>query len=429
MLRAMIASLMAFFEDPSANMRLIVFDPKGEFFPLLHDIAPWDMPVYLVKPTDSRSVALDYSDFISDYARLQQFVYTIAPNVQGESQPFFRDLARTSYRDVTDFVARVGRGLGFRDTVNLTATMERMKLLIGPDPYAKATAAQYLHGGRSSKDVVSTLHSCLDKFRVVGACFEHCKKKISVKEILDTRCIVVLGWDNKVSEALLPFYQQFFRTVGEELLARNDPTQWCGFLIDEAPLLKGVDFLPIATLGRSGEVCLLLTIQDVSHFHATIGKENTSTLTGNLHHQVHLQANSDAAAQFSSDSLGVQEVLRRHVSQSSSRTYGQNGVTTTNGVTTSEQIVKRELVTKDEFKYLPLAKLTGRVKGWAKLPHLGGSYPFDIPVSELLRGVPEKLEVPINVPRPAEHFRLEPLNLADLKRLGLDHIPGLAETL
>lgn len=392
--------------------RLLLFDPKREFTPLVLSHLPRHIPVFLANPFDMRSSLWSIARDITSLARCDQLCHALVQQEKGESNNrFFNDAARAVLKAVILVLMTLApERWSLRDVILICRTRRRLIWFLGLRRETKDVENQYLRA-RSGRDVVATLNAILDRYSTVAGCMDRASSSFSLRDFLDNDGVVILSLDDAVAEALKPIYSLMIRVLSDLILARNDPRRPTFVVLDEFSLFGKGDLIPLAIKGRSAGASIAIAAQDVLALEAIHGEKEARTLLGCMLSTGFLRATSDAMAKFSSGVIGEEEVDQYTISVA----QGGNGTS----ITRNHAIVRRSLVMADEIKSLPLPDYkAGVVSGYFNLPGVG-AYRADIRFRDGAPSPPTGPPIPEYLPRPAADQVLRPFTREDVQRLNL----------
>ena len=394
------------------GLRVVLGDPKREWGAYAHALVPPHVPIWNLNPFDACGCGWAVGADVRTVAEAEQLASALVPREKGDNNPYFRDTARLLVKGTIQALQHHAAGLWtLRDVLLFTAREELLAALLASCPFTHALKRQHLVVEKTSHEIVSTIGSLLGRFEAVAACWSHAAHQVQIRDFLEREEVLLLGYDDAISDPLMVIYPLVAKLLQDWILARNDPTQPVCFVIDEFRLFGKIDLVPLALKGRSAGASLAIAFQDISGLEALLGAKEARELCGALLSKGFLRVDSPESAKFAEECLGEQEGWQ----------YTTNVTDSPNGrsVCRNEQIVRRPLVLPDEVKNLPLpTKESALIHGFFKGPRTG-TYLGSIPFLEELRKIPAAAGFPKYRQRPAEQQQLRPLEASDLQRLRL----------
>ncbi len=399
-----------------SRARAFVYDPKRSFGRLICAALPPHVPLYRLNFLDTRSAWWDLAKDFRTPAELHQLASFLIPADKNEIQKYFRDAARSLvYAVMLGLATTAPLAFTLRDICYICRNRKRMKYFLKRTLEGRDAASTYLRA-RSSHEIIATIGSCLDKFQIVAACWQHSATAFSVTRFMDEEAVALLELVDSSSEVQKLLYHLAFRRYSDEILFRDNPRSLSGAFFDELQSLGEIDLLPLTTKGRSAGAVVAVTTMSLPALEDSLGgAQKAKTLLDTLRTQAYLAIDSDQSADHCSKQIGEEEV--DEITYPMTNPQRQNGQPTT--VNESHAVKPRRLVTPDEIKALPAADFAGgTVTGYFRLPEVG-TYRAEVRFRDGFPPVTSATAYRDYDPRPAGQMRLEPFTPADLARLNI----------
>jgi hypothetical protein len=393
-----------------AGARLVLLDPKREFLGPVLASAEAFVRVIVLNPFDRRATAWNMAGTFRTFAQAVQFAAALIPDSK-EPQKFFIFAARSVLAQlVWTLIQQAPGAWTLGDVLYIARSRKRLTRYLARTPEGKDIVEKYLKA-RSGRDVIASLASYLDPLIPVAAAMSRATSSVSVREILDTDCVVIFSLDDGYSETLKPLAALFARALSDEILLRNDPTKPTFILVDELVSWGHLDLTALTGKGRSAGAAVVATVQELAALEAVHGETKARALLGTLLTQAHLRVSSDKTAKFCAAEIGDREV------EETESSYPGGG----GPPTLSKRVQTRGLVLPDELKSLPAPDWkAGRVSGYFRLADLG-TYRADVNFRD--EPEPPPSPAPEYDRRPREDETLRRYDRHDLVRLGLPVTP------
>lgn len=391
--------------------RLFLGDPKLEFTSGVAAEIPPFVRLVILNPNDKRSTRWDLAKDFTSPAEAQQLAAALIPEDKSETQKYWPYSARAVLTRVIRNLMREAPGRWtLRDVLYICQSRKLLVRYLRRTQAGARLAEKYLKA-KSGRDVLASLGSHLDKYEPVVAAWDRSATAVSIREILDSECVVILGLDESISAAVNPLFTLFMKRVTDEILARNNPLRPSWVVFDELPRFGKLDLTPLTLKGRSAGAAVVATMMDLAALEVALGEKEARSFIGSLLTHAYFRVSSDHTAEFISKEIGEHEVLESDTSRPEGS--GQRTIST--------KVVNRRLVLPDEVKNLPGPNWhAGRLSGYFRLAGIG-TYRADVD----FRTVPAapRTGVPDYDRRPPEDQVLRPFDKHDLARLGLPLTP------
>ncbi len=331
--------------------REVRLDFKNEAYPQLEKDLPKDRPIWQMNVFDRHPTvaSLNLAETFTNFALAHRLGYALVSDLKGDHQPFFRNAARALVVAVVELLARrraeAQRPWRLRDVLAVASAREVLEAVMGTDPDARDCYAQFMHHGDSAKDVFSTLHGCLSRFKAYAVADFAVARQVSLREFMGSRGVMILGVDPEIMKVQLPLYQLLMHLVVEASLLRQLPGDRTVLCLDEIAMLEEVGDLVVTACatGRSSNLAILAATQSLSLLRHRLGKENEESLRALLQTVVAFQLRDPEDARWVAELVGKYEGV----------VWKPSGVP--NSPTWSADVVERYLVHPQEVMRLPLA--------------------------------------------------------------------------
>ncbi len=408
-------------ENPHA--KLIAYDPKREFYAWLCSLG-LSTPVTYFMPSDTRSVALDFtSDYrtLNDSRTLANAFYPVDPN---EKQRFWGDALRTIYAGVFEAIKGQLRYADLRLMCLVLEDEGLTRTVLGHDAYlVQATKLVEEHGGKvgeTGKNIMMTIHSRVAEMKVMAAHLEHAKIKnglFSLREFVrgEGQGTLVVSKDSDYGDTQDPMNGVLFLRLTQLLdKEQQDPRRKVFVVIDEFPTLAGDKPCPGITdmflRLRSRGVSVLITYQAHTTLKRIYGETATENI-GQCTNVIHLRQPDVESAEYAAKDLGHERGYERIANNAYGG--GTSGGTSNNSwnIQQNKQWFDRPIHSPTELlnHVQPASKALG-VQGRAKSPLAGGlPWAFTYPPEKIDRMPRTHPEIPEYVERDGDSQRLPKL--------------------
>lgn len=398
---------------PGTGERMILFDPKNEFVSLIYSLAHPQIPIYLLNPFDQRATRWNVAADITDNATAQTLATTFLPDRPNDVNGFFTSNGRALIRDL------IWAGIvcaPFRWTLRQIAGLirnETVASVVLKQLPQTVTMGNKISGNDTGRDIVSTAFAALEPFAAATAAMDRSESTVSIREILDSECIVILGWDDAIAPALSSIYGLFLDLFINNALTNQDSNRRTFLIIDELrqlPKSCGMALNRAAFRGRSSAICPLVAFQDWNSLLEVYGQAGANELAGNFQTKVFLRQGSEEAAQWAASCLGKPEALW----ETTNRSFTENHHTDPKTKNINEHIGDRYIVHPSQLKALPLANRSkDSIKGFLITPVLSGTVSFSARFNAIAKRCKSHPDFPNYIRRPASDQVPEPFSAKD----------------
>jgi type IV secretory pathway TraG/TraD family ATPase VirD4 len=399
------------------NLRVLVYDPKGEFFPMLKPLAE-SAPIHILNPFDRRSVAWNMAVDIDSPAAAYQVATALIPDEQG-SQAFWVESTRHILATVIEsLVSRAPGHWTLRDVLLILRYPDRVRQVLALNPETAHVWGRYAGDERTLANLFSTISSKLRPFEVVASLWDHAESRISLREWAVGESVIVLGESTRFKTSLEPINKLILDFTADELLEAADNSHRRTFLfLDELREFGKVNKLhALSNTGRSKGVVLFLGFQDISGLRLVYGDKGAAELVGQIHNKILLRTDGAETAQWVQEHFGKAEYEVTTTGVSWSTNDGKSSSTETTNVS----IRIEDVVMASQVMGMPKPSLENGFHSLHDVPSLGAfrtAFSFAKVIDALPKADPA---VPQRDPRPDAEQILTEWTPADLQRL---HLP------
>lgn len=393
---------------------VVIFDPKGDMYPLAHYFAQKQrVPLHYFNVTDDRSVAWDIAGDAENYLDILHELISILIPLGNAHDPFWVQGAQSvALACALSLQHTRGTNWGLHDLYNACfARLDKLIAFLRLNPSNEPTIERMLESEASKtvSGIMMQLSVSLQAMRLAAAHQYHTPRKnwVSLKKIVQEGGIVVIGQKQTSRASTTPIMRAMFKRLSDLILDLPEYSHPPTYLfIDEFAYLGAQlpGIMDLLTFSRSKRCQVYLTVQNIDQLRENYGTNGSESIVSNCEFQVLLRAGSVATAEWASRLAGQERVLQPSFSHSGS------------GFSQSWSFVTRERLLPDEFRTLPRAN-----------PVHGLEYVFISPYSGVVRThlpadrvnylQPPVSKVPARVEKPAHK--------GDLPRWNPDVVPGL----
>jgi hypothetical protein len=254
---------------PANNIKIIVFDPKREFY---RDILRMDplAPVLLFDGTDPRGFAWDMAVDITEPNHAKSVAKMFVPDEQS-IQPYCSRAARRILEWVIRHLIDHADHWNLQDVFVILKDLAMLRQILPPN----IIECCFTHEG-CLKNTLSTLDALTSRFETIAACWAHAEKagrtiSLTQFEALSTSAILVIPRRLDIADAIDPMIRLIFERLIRLWLARPDT----GFLppdcrpetyviLDETAKAGSLARLDDIVLMRAKGVSVVQAAQDIS---------------------------------------------------------------------------------------------------------------------------------------------------------------------
>lgn len=352
----------------SDDYRAVVYDAKGETIPRIASQVDSEL-IYIMNPFDLRGVAWDIARDLDEPIKIKEFCFTLMP-VRSDSQPFWAEAARDLMNGVmlSLFLSKVDYTLG--DVLRVLRHFGLLQKVLQMHPQTSHLVGIYLRDKRLRRNLMATIGSRVQIYEPVASCWEHATKRLSIKEFVKGRGVLILG-NAKVSPQVIQAINcAMFKSLSNECLNLPDSTRrrtW--FFLDELTEAGRLDGLvSLAKEGRSKGVCLVLGFQTVSGMRddKLYGVHGTDDLLGEIGIRFIGRLECATTAEYASQHIGDHLVWEQSFGRS--KTYSKENSTSTSVNSAKQQ---RRRILPSEFMGLPKCNIGNGLHGFCQVPSIG----------------------------------------------------------
>lgn len=421
-LRVLMQSCFVRATPQNFKMRAIMSDPKRELLPILKGMGV-DMPVHILNPFDTRSVAWAVSKDITDDARATNFAHMMVPESDKKAEhDFFVPVTR-------QIVAEMVRVLNFyaprkwtlRDLILSIKNIDVMMALFRSLEFSQDQLEHFTGDPKTAANLRGSILAKLEPFKIIAAAWDHAEKSISIDEWVKSESIFLLGSYEKASKAVNLTNGLFLDACTTALLSLpNDNPDYTWVILDEvakAGKLPGLDDL--LTQGRSKGACVVLACQDVLSIKEIYGEDLFDVMLGMCNNRALLRVASDRACEWSSKQIGEAEVVQESYGFSNSSSSGSSS-SSSSGSSSNYAITTVRAVLSSTFK--DLARLDDEgLEGYFTVAG-GKTFHTQIGAKKFWNRIKPISKDPGFIERPQEHQQLKMWTKQDTARLGIQSI-------
>jgi energy-coupling factor transporter ATP-binding protein EcfA2 len=284
------------------DTRVVLYDPKVEWNTELAELGLSDRR-YILNPFDDRSVGWDIAADIIDESDAQEIAELIIPRQQSPNS-FFYDAARALLQATILALITVTENHAerwtLRDVLLACGNVNDMGALIRAANLPTGAVDDFLSAERDARSVRMTLTVENNAYNTLAAAWQNSKRRISLKEFVDSESVLILGASKTYRTALATINRLILRRLMSLTLDHPEagPERRTWFVLDEFPSLGTVPFLEeLATEGRSKGVCLVIGFQHITHLYTLYGHKSEA-LVDQCWHSAFFGTNGQSMAQW-----------------------------------------------------------------------------------------------------------------------------------
>lgn len=383
---------------PGSDWRALIFDAKGDAASIVAGIAP-PCPVYIMKPTDYRSVAWDMAADIDSPATAHQVTNILVKLDNADQNGFFVRASQGLLSGVMEafIITRPGQWT-LSEVLRTLSRRETIEAVLDSTPQTRHKADQYIRDKdpKTIANVLYTLYAYLSWLEPMAAANDHATRKISLKQWLTEESIIILGHDEMHKSSMQAMNLAMLECLHQLVLSQTEShTRRTLLYIDELCALGKWESLPLfLDMSRSKGGCAFLSFQLIEHLRAIYGDHLADAIAGLPGNKAILHCRSITTSQWASDVIGKCDMQRFSYSE----TTGKDKSVTL----TEVRDLNYSVVLPSEIMGLPRPNRE-RFFGYFVSPAFGV---FHGPVYFQNHLAP-KARVPDFVPRPVSHQYLE----------------------
>jgi hypothetical protein len=425
--------------EANPDAKLIVYEPSRQFYSWICSLG-LTTPVNYFLPSDTRSVALDFTKDYPDLADCLTLAEAFHPKDERETQKFFGDSVRTIFAQVFDAIKKKLEHADLRLICHVLEDPELTKKVLGDDPdFAQARKLLPKGDGTDSKskaDTESTIHSRLAQMKILAAHLDAAKEtkpddarktkdgsnEFSLTEFLENPSTgtLVISKDPKFKSVQDPINEIIFQRMAE-ILEGMQPKEGrkIFIVIDEFPTLAGDKrcagitdmFLRLRKIG----VTLLITYQSVITLKRIYGEAYNENI-GVCTNAIYLKQPDMDSARLAADDLGLESGYENLDSTSVNSGTGEKP--TNNFGTNTSRFDDRPNWTASKLQGLPPASKEQGINGVAKSSACEPNFwAFNYP-GTFIDKIPEtNTEIKQYIKRTSETQRLRKLEEKEITQL------------
>jgi type IV secretory pathway TraG/TraD family ATPase VirD4 len=392
---------------------VVIFDPKGDMYPLAHYFAQKQkVPLHYFNITDDRSVAWDLAGDAGNYLDVLHELISILIPLGNAHDPFWVQGAQSvALACALSLQHTRGTDWGLHDLYNACfANPEKLIAFLRLNPSNEPTIERMLESEASKTvaGIMMQLSVSLQAMRLAAAHQYHTPRKnwVSLQKIVQEGGIVVIGQKQTSRASTTPMMRAMFKRLSDLILDLPEYSHPPTYLfIDEFAYLGAQlpGIMDLLTFSRSKRCQVYLTVQNIDQLRENYGPNGSESIVSNCEFQVLLRAGSVATAEWASRLAGQERVLQPSFSHSGA------------GFSQSWSFVTRERLLPDEFRTLPRASPVHGLE-YVFISPYSGVVRTHIPAEQVNYLQPPVSKVPARVEKPAHK--------GDLPRWNPDVVPG-----
>lgn len=347
------------------RFRAIVYDYKRELYPYLIGMGIPDDQCLLLQPFDTRSVAWDIAADASEPASAYELATILAPVHEKGDHPYFSSAAQDILRGVIGTLNEIAlRQWTLNDILEITATPKSIEAFITKSEEGRRLSEVYFDtkAPTTASNIVSTIRTKLAPFETIARAWTHARFRISLKDWMQSRTVLVFGADKTVKTALDAINRAMFKRASQLITSRTDenPPDETWIFLDEARQLGRLDGLSdLLNEGRSKGAHVVLGFQDLEGLYAVYGEHIAREMVGNCGSIAVLKLNNPTTEKWASQYFGEFREMKR--SQTFSSGSGGGHFHSSSSETFQEQ--KTEVLLPQEFHNFPPTNRTNGLTG------------------------------------------------------------------
>lgn len=329
------------------DARAVIYDAKRDILPILHGMN-LDLPIIVFNPFDARSYAWDIAGDLTDPASAMEVASILIPTRRNDAHPFFAKAARAVLAGVLRvFMLTRPKQWSLRDVVITVSDPAILKSVLSQTPAGQKLLAQYSEPETVFLNTLQTIATEFATLEPIAALWASSPRKITLREWVTSKSILVLGSDWEYSEAMKSVNRLIFRRLTQLVLNASesrDRRTW--FVIDELKEAGQLDGLTsLMSYGRSKGVRVALAFQDIDGLRHVFEERPANEIIGLCRNKSLLRIDSESTARWAAQTIG--EALGVEYTKSVTRSSQGDSEATT------EHIYKRDAVLPSELMRLP----------------------------------------------------------------------------
>lgn len=401
--------------------RAIVFDPKGDFFPLLVGMGVPEAAIVPLHAFDARSYIWDLSQDVDTASAARQLAAILVPREPNATQPFFANAAADLMAGVINTLRiKAEHQWSLNDLLEATSEATRLQQVLELTAEGKELHALYFGSNqRTAADILATLRTKLAPLqsvaRIWGRLFKDETRRLSLTEwaLAKEPRLLLVGTDDTNAESLDPINRALLKRASQLVTGRRDedPADETWFFLDEARWLGELDGLQGLLLkGRSKGAHVVLGFQDIQGLRHVYGEFQADELIGQCGNIAVFKLASPATMEWAAQYFGKYRDFVRSFGQS----WGSQSSTTS----TQDSIQEIPSILAQEFRLLRIPEVGLGIDGaFTTSAHAWRGTVSEEFVQEHL-ALADKDTLTFKPRMPSEQDRL-PWDAEDVKRLGL----------
>ena len=398
------------------DSRALISDLKRDALPRLAGMG-LRCPVVTTLPYDARCKGWDVAADVHESPALAFEISQMLFEEDSTTNPFFPAAAIEIGADVMTSLDRFSpRQWDLRDFCLALRSKAYLWQILSRYEHTQKSL-ELLRGSRTSGDVMKTITTKTASLELIAACWHRAWARVSLREWSVGDFVLVLGNHETARVTLDRVYAVMADHAFELTLSATECTNrrsW--YFLDElreGPKPRRLGRL--CTEGRSKGACVVIAIQDIEGIRDFCGEHRGNEIAGIPAHLCVGRLQSAESAEWASRAFGEFEREESHIS----RAIESSNCTET--TTTVPYRFRGDAILPSEFLTLPTASPKTGVTAYYKVP--GMAWKGHLKGKRLSRQlIAPNPDVPDLIPRPKEHYYLEPWSEGDLARLGVERL-------
>ena len=294
---------------PGKDMRALLYDPKQEVLPLLAAMR-LQCEIILFHPLDKRGVRHDLAKDVLSPVMAFEIAAILIPIVLGDSNPWFRDGARSLLAGV--IIALLVSKPGEWTLLEVLETLRdetRLRALLATTEDTRPLIALYLNSEKEKANLLATIDSVTAPYLPLLRAESEATESLSLRDWLQSRSILVLGNDNECSGPINALNGVIVTCLATLILGQaNNTDRHTWLFLDECPLLGRIEKMEeLATNGRTKSCRIVLGFQTIDSMVATYGENGTGIIVDQCGNRIAGKVNNAQTAEWVAAMFGSRE--------------------------------------------------------------------------------------------------------------------------
>ena len=201
------------------GVRVVIFDPKCQFIPLVAGLAP-KVPIDIAHIGDARTVGWDMQRDCRTHTACRSIAHVLIPVNPNNKDPFFATASRTLLTAVLRSFVASKVDWSFRDALHAMLDMDVLRRILEKTAEGRRVVKLYFGARHTLFNIMSTVANDLDPYLEVAAAWDAAKGKIAIRDWVkgaEDR-ILVLGHDDENEPTSKCVNQVLFERLKQSLL-------------------------------------------------------------------------------------------------------------------------------------------------------------------------------------------------------------------